>query len=80
MTTTIEAKEANKQLPALLKLAKAGNDVIILEDTVPIARLSAVKPLTAAPRLRVAGLHNGAITVSDDFDQPLSDEFWIGQS
>lgn len=26
--------------------------------------------------LRVAGLHQGAIWTSDDFDEPLPDEFW----
>jgi len=27
---------------------------------------------------RIAGLHLGAIWVSEDFDEPLSDEFWAG--
>lgn len=27
---------------------------------------------------RVFGLHAGAITVSDDFDDPLPDSFWLG--
>ena len=28
---------------------------------------------------RVAGLHTGAIVPADDFDAPLSDDFWVGQ-
>jgi plasmid stability protein len=32
---------------------------------------------TAAPR--VAGLNRGQIWVSEDFDAPLPDEFWLGQ-
>ena len=32
---------------------------------------------TAPPR--VAGLNRGQIWVSEDFDAPLADEFWLGQ-
>ena len=28
---------------------------------------------------RVMGLHRGLVTMSDDFDEPLPDEFWLGQ-
>ncbi|MBA2430773.1 MAG: DUF2281 domain-containing protein [Chthoniobacterales bacterium] len=31
----------------------------------------------AAPR--IAGLHEGAAEVAPDFDEPLPDEFWLGQ-
>ena len=27
---------------------------------------------------RVAGLHSGQIWMSDDFNDPLPDEFWLG--
>lgn len=30
------------------------------------------------PRHRVLGLHAGAIWMSDDFDAPLPDSFWLG--
>jgi hypothetical protein len=33
-------------------------------------------PLPAKPR--IAGLHSGAIWASKNFDEPLSDEFWLG--
>jgi Protein of unknown function (DUF2281) len=29
---------------------------------------------------RVAGLHAGQTWVSDDFDEPLPDEFWLGEN
>lgn len=29
---------------------------------------------------RVLGLHPGSMRMSDDFDAPLSDEFWLGKS
>ena len=30
------------------------------------------------PRPRVGNLNPGSISTSDDFDAPLSDEFWAG--
>ena len=27
---------------------------------------------------RVAGLHDGQIWISDDFNDPLPDQFWLG--
>ena len=29
---------------------------------------------------RVLGLHPGAMEASDDFDAPLSDNFWLGEA
>ena len=28
---------------------------------------------------RVAGLHEGQVWMSDDFDDPLPDSFWLGE-
>ena len=28
---------------------------------------------------RILGLNRGAMKMSDDFDQPLPDEFWLGE-
>lgn len=28
---------------------------------------------------RIAGLHEGQTIMSDDFDEPLPDEFWLGK-
>ena len=38
--------------------------------------------LTSDPptAIRVVGLHPGAISMSDDFDEPLPDEFWLGEA
>ena len=77
MTTTIEITQGKQDLTTLLNLAKAGNEVVFTEGTVPIARLVGLPaPPTNPPRR--AGLHQGAITVTDDFADPLPDEFWTG--
>ena len=30
-------------------------------------------------RKRIPGLHEGSVTMSDDFDAPLPDSFWLGE-
>lgn len=36
-----------------------------------------IAPTAASPR--IAGLNRGRIWVSEDFDAPLPDEFWLGE-
>lgn len=37
------------------------------------------KALKSTSRPRIAELHAGTAWVSDDFDDPLPDEFWLGE-
>ncbi|MFN8486779.1 MAG: type II toxin-antitoxin system prevent-host-death family antitoxin [Caldilineaceae bacterium] len=74
-TKTVDVQEAQTQLAQLLALALEGNDVVITEDNVPLARLVPVQP---EPLRRVASLHKGAIRMQADFNEPLPDEFWLG--
>lgn len=86
MATTVDVLDAANQWPKLLALAKAGNEVILAEGGRPVARLTAMETTAnleePAPTKRiaglgrVAGLHEGACWISDDFDDPLPDEFW----
>ena len=50
-------------------------------DTVDIVRgvehVSSEPPVSTR-KLRTPGLSPGAIQLSDDFDDPLPDEFWLG--
>ncbi len=81
MPQTIDVNGA--QLAHLLELAKAGDEIILAEGQTPVARLTAIAPAngdqTPAPKPRIAGLHRGMIQMSDDFDEPLPDEFWLGE-
>ena len=79
MTTTIDIDEA--QLAELLDKLRAGGEVIIAQGSKPIARLSAIASQAAAEKQdkRVGNLNPGSIWVSDDFDAPLPDEFWLGK-
>ncbi|MDX6382811.1 MAG: hypothetical protein QOK48_384 [Blastocatellia bacterium] len=77
MTQTVTIDEAQDKLPDLLAQALAGDEVIITEDGTPVARL--VPVAARFKKKRVAGLNRGTISTSDNFDEPLSDEFWLGQ-
>lgn len=76
MIRIVNVEEAKNQLPDLLVLALDGNQVIITEDGKPLARLV---PIASSKKKRVAGLNRGKIWTSEDFDEPLRDEFWVGQ-
>jgi prevent-host-death family protein len=83
-TLTISVDDAQNQLRDLLARARRGDEVLIAEGDKPIARLVSVEtiaPEIVAPQQkRIAGLNRGAITwVSEDFDDPLPDEFWLGE-
>ena len=73
--TTIDVQDAQKQLMQLLTLALKGADVVIAKDNVPLVRLVPVKP---PQKTRTAGMHRGAMRMSEDFNDPLPDEFWSG--
>lgn len=72
----VNIEEAKIRLPALVEAALAGEEVAIIEDGKPLARLVAVAPVEGK---RIAGLNRGAIWTSEDFDEPLPDEFWVGR-
>ncbi|HFQ94677.1 MAG TPA: toxin-antitoxin (TA) system antitoxin [Anaerolineae bacterium] len=75
-TKTIDIREAQTQLNELLSLALQGTEVILAKNNVPVVRLTPVnEPVVKS---RIAGLHQGAIWISDDFDEPLPDSFWLG--
>lgn len=77
MTQTVSVDEAQDKLPDLLAQALAGNEVIITEHGTPVARL--VPVVAHTKKKRVAGLNRGSISTSEDFDEALPDEFWLGQ-
>ena len=76
MATTIDIRELPARLNEALALASAGGEVILLDGSSPCARLV---PFASAPS-RDAGLHPGAIQPTLDFDAPLPEDFWTGQS
>ena len=74
-TKTIDVHEAQTHLVELLSLVTAGTEIILTKGNTPLAR---IVPLANAPTPRVAGLHPEAIWTSEDFDEPLPEDFWTG--
>jgi prevent-host-death family protein len=70
--TAVSIKEAQAKLSELIQKLKPGDEVIIMEKNVPVARLLSVsKPLEQ----RKLGTLRGTVKyMADDFDAPL-DEF-----
>jgi antitoxin (DNA-binding transcriptional repressor) of toxin-antitoxin stability system len=62
----------------VLLLVQAGTEVIVMQGEHPLAKLMTPEPAPAKlVGERILGAHPGAWT-SDDFDDPLPDEFWLG--
>lgn len=76
-TQIVTIEDAQARLAELLNLAQAGSEIIIAQGDQPMARLVAIAE--AKPKPRIAGLDRGKIWMSDDFDAPLPDEFWLGE-
>jgi prevent-host-death family protein len=75
LTKTVEVHEAQSNLKKLLSMVLEGTEIVLTENDTPLARLV---PLALPTKPRIAGLHPGAIWTSDDFDEPLPEEFWAG--
>ena len=77
ITKTVTIHEAQTQISELLTFALEGNEVIIAEGDKPLARLAPISSTKKKnKKKRVAGLHKGKGWVSEDFDDPLPDDFW----
>lgn len=76
VTPETHVDETHLNWPDLLRRIENGEEVVIEKNGVAVARLSPVK---AAPKPRVPGLNRGQIWMSDDFDDPLPDSFWLGE-
>ncbi len=74
-TKTVDVHEAQIDLVELLSLVASGTEIILTEGSTPLAR---IVPMAGATTPRVAGLHPVAILASEDFDEPLPEEFWTG--
>ena len=64
--------EAKTHLSRLLRQVEAGEEVTIVRDGSPVARLVAVTP----PRSAWVGMDQGKFTVPEDFNDPMPDEFY----
>ena len=77
MTKIVSVKDAQAQFLELLDLVLTGNRVVIQKDEQPLAEIVGISSHQKGKR--VAGLNRGKIRMSDDFDAPLPDGFWLGE-
>lgn len=75
-TKTIALEDVQASLDTLFALVREGTEVIIMDGGRPLARLT---PVEAGKRIMGLHEHLGAAWLSDDFDEPLPDEFWLGE-
>lgn len=76
----IDISEAQQQFIELIKTVQSGTVVIIMQNNKPLIRLTPVTPFEAELPPRVLGLHEGQGWISDDFNEPLPDSFWLGEA
>jgi prevent-host-death family protein len=75
-TRTVNIHEAKTRLSELLAMAMEGEEVIIVKANKPMVKL--VPIMFQKGKKRVFGMHRGEVWISEDFDEPLPDEFWMG--
>lgn len=73
-TQTVNLDKVEKQLAELLAIVENNGEIVIVQNGKPLARLESVAP---PKKKRIAGLNRGMIWTSEDFDEPLPDEFWL---
>ncbi|PSF34540.1 toxin-antitoxin (TA) system antitoxin [Aphanothece hegewaldii CCALA 016] len=77
-TQNIDIAEAQMSIKELLSLLKEDTEIVLTNGNIPLARLLSINPSNSnSPR--IPDLHPNAIIMSEDFDEPLPDEFWLGE-
>ena len=67
----VSLEEAVTRLPQLIAEVNEGEDIVLTQNSQPVARLVAVTPSPSRPR-REAGTAKGLILyIAEDFDAPL---------
>ena len=86
MTKTLSINDVPTQLVEILAHAKAGDEIIIEDNGEPMATISPIKKhkmngkrVAGLGKERVLGLREGQAWTSDDFDDELPDQFWLGE-
>ncbi|MBL8165920.1 MAG: toxin-antitoxin (TA) system antitoxin [Anaerolineae bacterium] len=75
---TISVQKSDADWDELLALVNDGREVIIMQGDNPLMKIVSVDTSPKQIKERVLGAHPGA-WMSDDFDAPLPDEFWLGE-
>jgi antitoxin (DNA-binding transcriptional repressor) of toxin-antitoxin stability system len=78
---TFDLKELPISFTELLSSIQDDQEIVITSDNTPVARLTLLNPVdkikSKLEKTPQPGLNLGAMAMSDDFDRPLADEFWL---
>jgi antitoxin (DNA-binding transcriptional repressor) of toxin-antitoxin stability system len=75
-TKQYDLSQHSSDLNELLAEITADTEIVITRGGATIARLLPTSPAHE----HKPGLHPGAFVVSDDFDEPFPDRFWMGEA
>ena len=75
VTKTLDITTMQVVKDALLSLLGQDTEIILTENGHPVAR---VLPIEKLSRKQLTGIYRGAMEMHDDFDEPLPDNFWLG--
>ncbi|MDJ0731267.1 MAG: prevent-host-death protein [Crocosphaera sp.] len=78
---TFDLTQLPISLIELLSLIQDDQEIVITNNNIPVARLTRLNPITQmslqSEKTPKPGINMGAMVMSDDFDEPLPDEFWL---
>lgn len=72
-TITIDVTDLPGRLTEALELARGGTEVLVTDAAAPVARLVPV----GKPGRVIFGMHPGAMTARDDFNDPITDDDFL---
>lgn len=80
-TKTLDLKQLQISVTELLSLIQDDKEIVITEGNTPVAILTVLNPIAQinleSEKTPQPGLNLGAMIMNNDFDQPLSDDFWL---
>lgn len=83
-TKKLDIQQLQISVSELLSLIQDEKEIVITNGNTPVAKLTLLNPIAQiiceSEKKPQPGLNLGAMVMSNDFDQPLSDEFWLQNS
>ena len=76
----INITDAQKQFAEIINLVQNGIEIMLIDNDKPAIKMVLVSDnIQESESPRILGLHQGQGWMSEDFDEPLPDEFWLGK-
>lgn len=80
-TKKLDLKQLQISVTELLSLIQDDKEIVITEGNTPVAILTVLNPIAQnnleSEKTPQPGLNLGAMIMNSDFEQPLSDDFWL---